>query len=307
MFYFKSFCKSLVLISFIFEILALENNECNKLVIEGGEQALRKLFSDFIEIKTTMQELKAKLEDYQEFNETKNKDLPMFDIRVDTLPQKCQRNSLPKDCAEATACTHHSGFYKIQIPPYTEPPFYVECDAKTDGGDWIVIQRRQDGSVEFYRNWDEYQLGFGDIDGEFFIGLHKLYALTNNNGPQELLIEMEDVNQKTAFAKYDAFAIANETDMYKLKKLGRYSGTAGDSLQDSVGCKFTTKDRHNDRNSENCAVMYIGAWWYKACHLSNLNGQYGNNEFGKGINWKTFSTYTASLKYVRMMIRRRRF
>ncbi|XP_023300173.2 fibrinogen C domain-containing protein 1-like [Lucilia cuprina] len=307
MVYFKSFCICLVLISFIFEILSLENNECNKLVIEGGEQALRKLFSDFTEIKTTMQELKAKFEDYQETNETNNRDLPMFDIRVDSLPQKCQRDSLPKDCAEATACTHRSGFYKIQIPPYTEPAFYVECDAKTDGGDWIVIQRRQDGSVEFYRNWDEYQLGFGDIDGEFFIGLHKLYALTNNNGPQELLIEMEDVNQKTAFAKYDAFAIANETDMYKLKKLGRYSGTAGDSLQDSVGCKFTTKDRDNDRHGENCAVMFVGAWWYKSCHLSNLNGQYGNNEFGKGINWKTFSTYTASLKYARMMIRRRRF
>ncbi|XP_065369378.1 fibrinogen C domain-containing protein 1-like [Calliphora vicina] len=304
---FKSFCISFLILSFIFEILTLENNECNKIVIEGGEQALRKLFNDFIEIKTTMQELKAQFEDNQELNNTKHKDLPMFDIRVDTLPKKCQRDSLPKDCAEATACTHRSGFYKIQIPPYTEPSFYVECDAKTEDGDWIVIQRRQDGSVDFYRNWDDYQMGFGDIDGEFFIGLHKLYALTNNNGPQELIVEMEDVNEKMAYAKYDAFAIANASEMYKLKKLGRYSGTAGDSLQHSVGFKFTTKDRDNDGHSNNCAVMFIGAWWYNACHVSNLNGHYGDNEFGKGVNWKTFSTYTASLKYAKMMIRRRRF
>lgn len=104
-----------------------------------------------------------------------------------------------------------SGIYKIQLEQYSNEPFYVACDDETENGDWLIIQKRQDGSVDFYRDWLQYENGFGDIEGEFFIGLKKLYALTNYNGPQELLIVMEDANATKAYAKYDAFAIGNET------------------------------------------------------------------------------------------------
>ena len=160
-----------------------------------------------------------------------------------------------------------SGIYRIQVAQYSFEPFYVECDADTENGDWTVIQRRHDGSEDFQRNWDEFEKGFGDVDKEFFIGLKKLYALTNYNGPQELLIIMEDANNTRAFAKYDAFAIANDAEMYKLKSLGRFSGTAGDSLRAHLGMKFTTKDRDNDTHKDlNCAVNFTGAWWHKMCH-----------------------------------------
>lgn len=44
----------------------------------------------------------------------------------------------------------------------------ARCDMITDGGGWIVIQRRvAGGSVNFYRNWTEYENGFGDLDNEF--------------------------------------------------------------------------------------------------------------------------------------------
>lgn len=33
-----------------------------------------------------------------------------------------------------------------------------------------MIQRRMDGSVNFYRGWDEYRNGFGNVDSEFWIG-----------------------------------------------------------------------------------------------------------------------------------------
>ena len=34
-----------------------------------------------------------------------------------------------------------------------------------------MIQRRMDGSVNFYRGWAEYKKGFGDINTEFWIGI----------------------------------------------------------------------------------------------------------------------------------------
>ena len=42
--------------------------------------------------------------------------------------------------------------------------FSVYCDTTTDGGGWMVFQRRQEGSVDFYRNWTDYQNGFGDLN-----------------------------------------------------------------------------------------------------------------------------------------------
>ena len=51
------------------------------------------------------------------------------------------------------------------------------CDMKPDGGGWTVIQRRQDGSVDFYRNWTDYDYEnrFGDLTGEFWLGFSKIH------------------------------------------------------------------------------------------------------------------------------------
>ena len=38
----------------------------------------------------------------------------------------------------------------------------VSCDQETDGGGWIMYQRRVDGTLNFTRNWEAYKHMFGD-------------------------------------------------------------------------------------------------------------------------------------------------
>ncbi|XP_060604595.1 microfibril-associated glycoprotein 4-like [Ruditapes philippinarum] len=181
---------------------------------------------------------------------------------------------------------------------------HVYCDQTTDGGGWIVFQRRLNGKTDFYRNWTAYKNGFGDLDGEFWIGNDHLSLLTSD-GEHELRIEIEDFEGNSAYAKYSKFKIYPEEDNYKLKVSG-YSGTAGDSLEWHYGMMFSTYDRDNDSDWSNCAEINHGAWWYKGCQYSNLNGKYYNQPGitnTSGINWYHWKKKYYCLKEVEMKFR----
>ena len=96
------------------------------------------------------------------------------------------------------------------------------CDQKTAGGGWTVFQKRQDGSVDFFLGWTDYKIGFGNLNGEFWLGLDKINRLTNS-AKFRLRVDLEDTKGKTAYASYDYFAITSEKTKYKLS-LGIYSG-----------------------------------------------------------------------------------
>ncbi|XP_034475324.1 ficolin-2-like [Drosophila innubila] len=211
-----------------------------------------------------------------------------------------------RSCAEATANSQPSGIYKIFIPSYSENPFQVVCDSESHGGGWTIILRRLDGSEDFHRNWKSYKNGFGEMDGEFFLGLDKIHALTAERS-QELLVVLEDFDGIEKYEFYERFAIGDEDALYVLNTLGPASGTAGDSLRIHHGMNFTTLDRDNDKKStSNCAVEFTGAWWYNSCHECNLTGKYKSNKTGEGINWYHFKGWNYSLKKALMMVRPRK-
>ena len=113
-----------------------------------------------------------------------------------------------------------SGVYKTNPGGLGE--FEVFCDQKTAGGGWTVFQKRRDGSVDFFRAWDDYKRGFGNLNGEFWLGLDKVHRLTVSGG-YKLRIDLEDIHGKTAFAEYSSFSVTSERAKYQLS-LGSYSG-----------------------------------------------------------------------------------
>ena len=177
---------------------------------------------------------------------------------------------------------------------------------ETDGGGWTVFQRRMDGSQNFYLYWKRYALGFGELDEEFWLGLNKIHRLTTSGGSSSLRVDLEDFAGNKRFAKYSVFRVANPLTQYKLT-VGGYSGNAGDSLTYHNGMKFSTRDRDNDVWSGKCAQTFKGAWWYRACHQSNLNGLYlfgHHNSYANGVNWYHWKGHHYSLEFTEMKVRR---
>ena len=129
----------------------------------------------------------------------------------------------PKDCKQIQDNQNQknlSGVYRIK-PMSADGPIFVFCDMKTDGGGWTVIQSRQDGTVDFYRDWYEYKYGFGNIATEFWLGNDNIHYITHQN-IYELRIDLEDFEGEKAFAKYNGFAIGSESENYMIKLLGNF-------------------------------------------------------------------------------------
>ena len=148
-------------------------------------------------------------------------------------------------------------------------------------GCWIVIQRRVDGSVSFERGWYEYVNGFGDVDGNYWMGLEAIHDLTSAQ-QMSLQIDIVQENTEPLSITYHRFHVGDAASQYRLTiDNDAYSGTSDyrnlyNSFNYHNGQKFSTYDRDNDEEPSSCASSCRGGWWFKSCHLLLLNGVYSD-------------------------------
>ncbi|XP_049900698.1 microfibril-associated glycoprotein 4-like [Epinephelus moara] len=213
---------------------------------------------------------------------------------------------LPIDCGDIHRRdnTSSSGVYII-YPGGPTTPLHAYCDMDTDGGGWTVFQRRIDGTENFFRPWRHYKAGFGNVAGEYWLGLENLFLLTMRK-KNELRVDMEDFEGGKASAQYSSFSIGPENSGYQLY-LGSFSaGAAGDSLAHHNDMKFTTFDKDQDQWDKNCAQHYLGGFWYNNCHNANPTGMYVPHDViaysSVQVIWNTWKG-ASSLKTIAMKIR----
>ncbi|CAG5118412.1 unnamed protein product [Candidula unifasciata] len=179
----------------------------------------------------------------------------------------------------------------------------VLCDSQTDGGGWIVILKRFDGTLNFFRNWAVYKTGFGNVQGEFWMGNFNVFLLTSG-GHFDLRVDMEFENNRYS-ATYSSFRLGPENDNFRLHIKEFLGGNAGDSLSYHNNSVFSTADKDNNRYAThgNCVMYARAPWWYKQCMRSLLFGEWKGLGLGKGVIWSTITGNDKSLDSVEMKIR----
>ena len=98
----------------------------------------------------------------------------------------------------------------------------------------------------FYCYWTDYQQGFGNLSGEFWLGLDKIHRLTSDT--TQLHIDLQDFEGNSRYAQHTSFSVRDSESNYNLSVSG-FSGNAGHSFGDLSGYQFRTRDRDNDTSS----------------------------------------------------------
>ncbi|XP_070173733.1 tenascin-R-like, partial [Littorina saxatilis] len=223
---------------------------------------------------------------------------------ISEMTQQCiMRARNTSSCVDWLSLDPLSGLRTVCV---SGEPVTVYCDQTTDNGGWIVFQRRMDASVDFFRGWTDYRNGFGDLEGNFWLGLDKLHRLTTSQR-YELRVDLHLWNGTKGSATYSGFYVEDVSHNFTLRFDRFTGGNAGDSLYYHRGAQFSTKDRDHDiHSSTNCAQRFHGAWWYKSCLHSNLNGDYKVSRSAPkydGMIWSTFGGGNVSTRFSEMKIR----
>lgn len=161
----------------------------------------------------------------------------------------------------------HQGYTSdgiYQIDPDGGGKFSVYCDQTSEGGGWIVVQRRF-GSLDlsFRRTWNEYKVGFGNLEKEFWLGNEFLHRISKSFY-SILLVELQAGDGTLHNAAYTDFKVDAESKYYKIW-FTSYTGTLKNSTI-SKGAVFSTWDKAS--GSKDCPLR-VGWWNFRYCYTSS--------------------------------------
>ncbi|KAM5323050.1 angiopoietin-related protein 3 isoform 2-T2 [Glossophaga mutica] len=294
--------------------LKLENVLEEKILLQQKVRYLEEQLTNLIKNQPEIQEhpevtsLKLRRSGIQEYTENSLSSKPRTPRTTPSLhlneTKNVEHDDMPADCtAIYNKGEHTSGIYPIR--PSNSQVFNVYCDVKP-GNSWTLIQHRIDGSQNFNETWENYKYGFGQLDGEFWLGLEKIYSIVKQSN-YILRIELEDWKDTKHFIEY-SFHLGNHETNYKLRLI-EMKGNVPNILPENKDLVFSTWD-HKPQGHFLCPESYSGGWWWhNVCEENNLNGNYNKPraktkpERRRGICWKSQNGRLYSVKSTKMLIR----
>ena len=222
----------------------------------------------------------------------------VFAFTLTDLAVADENHCRPKDCYDLKCyklSTGQDGPHTIypDTPTQTTGKVTVSCDQNTEGGGWIMYQRRVDGALSFQKNWKEYTEGFGtngDGKTELWLGNENVYQVlqTYQAGPirfeWEMRLEADTKDENNAcWLLSQKFRMLNAANKYAIDWFwGRVGGNAFNMTEDFNHLRlrsFKTVDSPDGHST--CCNQHKGGWWYakRYCIRMFLNGNYPNSMY----------------------------
>ena len=210
----------------------------------------------------------TQLEQYQQCMEQ----FKLFRSKLLEIRKECPA-PLPHSCCQlkGTFFAARSGVYQMKEQCIVgKRKTYAYCDMETDGGGWLVIQRRINGTVPFDRTLTEYENGFGDASSEFWYGLKNIVCLTRNKAV-ELRIDLEYPNGNKGYVHYKHFSISGASSYRASATVFKTSSGVKSNFFNPAVDRYGRYHYHpNFYVKANCGSK-VGGWWDTSCR-GNPNG-----------------------------------
>ena len=188
-----------------------------------------------------------------------------------------------ESCLDHYTSSASTGLYTID--PGGTGSFQVLCDFDTSGGPYTVFQLRTAAGWNSYgdlwrnKGWSQYESGFWGNDNNHWLGLAKMYRLTQLGGA-EMRIKLG--NSRNQYAHYSSFSLGSSSANYALYISG-FSGSVPDYMSVQNSMPFSTYDRNNRGG---CGGY--GSWWFYTCHYTLLNY---HHPWTRQTYYSTYATY----------------
>ncbi|XP_070175362.1 microfibril-associated glycoprotein 4-like isoform X2 [Littorina saxatilis] len=176
-----------------------------------------------------------------------------------------------KDCDGWQEAGYPNGVYWVR-PSLNTEAFRVRCSMEWNR---TVIMSRTSNTLDFNRSWVDYRDGFGDVEGDHWLGLENIRLLSQPQPYPCLVIQFTLSNFSFYIARYLGFGLSDETGNYALDfhESKCLSPPMGDCLGSVKGKPFSTYDAdHDDDGGGSCAALHQSGWWFGGCTMCNPTG-----------------------------------